>query len=427
MKAALADPTPKVYVNGLSSVAALARNCFLNEYVYFEPADETTLVAILEAAIESDFSEGNSLDALKLAVYGCYRPLNKLQFNSSSNQFGDSDDSAIAGLLKYCIVEPAEIESLEAEFPQITPIDDQTLITVRDQYEENPYPRWTSCARHSPLSFAESLKKYFPAADPESARKISKPNILIAGCGTGQHVVETASKYANASIVAIDLSRPSLAYAKYKSTSYGMQDIDYAVADILHLHEVPEFLNQFDLIEAAGSLHHLSDPLAGMRALVACLKPGGVMQVGLYSSLARANLATIRQIILEQGFKPTREDIRKLRKYIFDSLSAHRELSFLPSLVTRSEDFYSISMCRDLVFHAQEITFTPLDVVALVKESGLNFLGFKFQNTHLLQSYLELFPDDPLALNPKNVAVFESKNPESFLGMYNFYTQKSYS
>ena len=38
--------------------------------------------------------------------------------------------------------------------------------------------------------------------------------ILIAGCGTGQHAITTASKYKDATIYALDLSFNSLAYTK---------------------------------------------------------------------------------------------------------------------------------------------------------------------------------------------------------------------
>ena len=44
---------------------------------------------------------------------------------------------------------------------------------------------------------------------------IEKPSILIAGCGTGQQILQ-AQRYKNAEITAIDLSTSSLCYAKRK-------------------------------------------------------------------------------------------------------------------------------------------------------------------------------------------------------------------
>ena len=45
----------------------------------------------------------------------------------------------------------------------------------------------------------------------------NNPDILIAGCGTGQHAITTASKYKRANIYALDLSMNSLSYAKRKA------------------------------------------------------------------------------------------------------------------------------------------------------------------------------------------------------------------
>ena len=44
---------------------------------------------------------------------------------------------------------------------------------------------------------------------------------------------------------------------------------------------------KFDIIESAGVLHHMADPVAGWRTLTNCLKPNGLMKIGLYSNLAR--------------------------------------------------------------------------------------------------------------------------------------------
>ncbi len=42
-------------------------------------------------------------------------------------------------------------------------------------------------------------------------------DVLIAGCGTGQHAIETAQRFSGARVLAIDLSLTSLAYAKRKT------------------------------------------------------------------------------------------------------------------------------------------------------------------------------------------------------------------
>ena len=73
---------------------------------------------------------------------------------------------------------------------------------------------------------------------------------------------------------AVDLSLASLAYAQRKSNELSFTNIDYLQADILHLHQMGK---EFDIIESAGVLHHMDEPMAGWRVLVDLLKPGGLM------------------------------------------------------------------------------------------------------------------------------------------------------
>ena len=67
-------------------------------------------------------------------------------------------------------------------------------------------------------------------------------NILIAGCGTGQHAIETAQRFSPARVLAIDLSLSSLAYAKRQTRAIGLDTIEYAQADILKLESIERSL-----------------------------------------------------------------------------------------------------------------------------------------------------------------------------------------
>ena len=119
------------------------------------------------------------------------------------------------------------------------------------------------------------------------------PEILVAGCGTGEQIFSTIGGYESWRITAIDISRPSLAYAKRQTGAHGLPDITYAVCDIL---DVSLLGKDFDIIECTGVLHHMADPLQGWRALLACLRPGGLMLVALYSTLARTDIQAARDL-----------------------------------------------------------------------------------------------------------------------------------
>ena len=95
-------------------------------------------------------------------------------------------------------------------------------------------------------------------------------------------------------------------------------------------------------------LHHLADPRAGWGVLLSLLRPGGVMDVALYSEAGRRGIVAARAFIAERGYRATAEDIRLFRREV------HRpDCSFAKDLVT-SADFYTTGTCRDLLFHVVE-------------------------------------------------------------------------
>ena len=302
------------------------------------------------------------------------------------------------------------------EIPALTPIIDEVSLLVQAQYEENPYPRWVRAAPSvARLRIDDYLRRKFPAVPFDNLAIKDGLDVLIAGCGTGQHAIETAQQFRGAHVTAIDLSRASLAYAKRKTQELGLADLDYAQADILGL---PDLEQRYDVIEASGVLHHMADPLAGWRALLSVLRPGGFMAVSLYSELARADVVTTRTFIAEHGYQPSADDIRKCRQNLFAEPIGSPQQN-----VTGSGDFYSLSGCRDLLFHAQEYRLTIPQLKQFIDANALRFLGFELGQQYLRQ-YRARYPDDAGLTNLDNWHVFETEQPGTFVGMYQFWVQK---
>ena len=86
------------------------------------------------------------------------------------------------------------------------------------------------------------------------------PRIRVAGCGTGQHLLQLHHRSRGARIHGVDLSLSSLAFAKRKIQEHGADGITLEQADILSLAGRGE---RFDIIESVGVLQHLEDPLRG--------------------------------------------------------------------------------------------------------------------------------------------------------------------
>ncbi|SVD96426.1 uncharacterized protein METZ01_LOCUS449280, partial [marine metagenome] len=248
------------------------------------------------------------------------------------------------------IIEPEEEKQLRSKIPMLQEINDNVSIKVREQYEQNPYPRWVNTRlRLAPKPISAVTKEIELNIKNLFINEISSPQILVAGCGTGQHSIDTAVRFKDCDVLAIDLSLSSLAYAKRKTEELGISNIDYMQADILGLGALNR---QFDIIESAGVLHHMDDPMAGWQVLADCLKTGGLMKVGLYSELARKHIVKIRHEIQQSNIGLNDDVMKSFRKIIVDSKEEHHNLIALPS------DFYSLSEFRDLLFHVQEHRFT---------------------------------------------------------------------
>ena len=188
---------------------ALALQCFANEYVFSETEEEKEAVEKLEQRIALLAKKGHPVPPSFVVALGTYRPLFSFPWAQKLSERKWTD--SIKSVFKRQMSEPLEERSLRDRIPCITPIQNTISKSVREQYEENPYPRWIKTGltyksksigavlRGSPLRF--DLGDY---DSPES------PEILVAGCGTGQHVLNTASRFSKASVLAVDLSYNSL-------------------------------------------------------------------------------------------------------------------------------------------------------------------------------------------------------------------------
>jgi SAM-dependent methyltransferase len=246
-----------------------------------------------------------------------------------------------------------------------------------------------------------------------------EPQILVAGCGTGQHVLGTASKFLNARVLAVDLSLNSLSYAMRKTDELGLSNIEFAQADIMELGTLDQ---QFDLIESVGVLHHLGDPVAGWQILVDRLCEGGLMKIGLYSELARQCVVAGRSMIAEKGYTGAPEDIRECRQ---DMIIMAEEGDPEMAKLCGGLDFFSLSNCRDLLFHVQEHRFTLPQIAEALKDMNLEFLGFEVADPRTLRAFRDAHPEDGAQTSLSQWHEFEVENPATFIGMYQFWCRKT--
>jgi tetratricopeptide (TPR) repeat protein len=393
----------------LNFQSALALQCFTNEYIYNQTQREDEALAALEEAVKHALSIGSQPNSHFILCLASYKPLYHYEW---AGLLLITDE--IRDVFTRQVTEPNQEASLKTVLPALDEITDEVSFKVKEQYEAHPYPRWVNLRLSlKPAPIFKVVDEVKLKLFDQKIKEVEFPNILVAGCGTGQHSIETAARFKGSKVLAIDLSMSSLSYAKRKTEEFGIQNIDYMQADILGLGKLDR---QFDIVESAGVLHHMDDPVAGWRVLTDCLKPGGLMRIGLYSELARQHIAEIRQEISEAGIGSSDEEMKSFRAKVINSDQDHHRT------ISNSHDFYSLSTLRDLLFHIQEHRFTVSQIQDCLSELGLKFCGFE---TEIISQFKLTNAGGNDLYDLDKWQDYERANPSAFRGMYQFWCQKT--
>jgi SAM-dependent methyltransferase len=327
-----------------------------------------------------------------IALLSCYKPLFK--FHQAEEWLALHGKGSLEQLMRVQIADCLEEQKIKGSLKKLSTIEEETSQAVQAMYEENPYPRWT-CV-DLPFKIHDGVEVDW----------------LTAGCGTGRPLSQLSVAFPDVKFTAIDLSRSSLGYAVRKTNESSAANIDFYHGDLMN---VGNLNKDFDFIESSGVLHHMKDPVAGWKALLACLRPGGRMQIGLYSTKAREVIWKVRDHIKENGYAADLNGIRQLRSEMFDLPNDHP----LHPIAER-HDFYAASECRDLVFHIQETTYTIPEIRKILDDLDLAFLYFKL-DPRQKALYERDYPEDETLANLDNWHALEQKYHQLFAGMYKFF------
>jgi SAM-dependent methyltransferase len=359
---------------------------------------------------------GDPAEGRKLLLGALYLPFGKL-FGEGllPQQAAAVRPRALRDVVVAHLAEAADERGRRASLPRLAAIADPTGREVAQQYETNPYPRWTSVGLLTPSALRRGLGRHFSAGE---LAFLDRPfDVLIAGCGTGQQAVQAAQAFGpHSRLLAIDLSTASLAYAARMADRFGARNIEFAQADLQTLHEAgPHLAGRFQVIECTGVLHHLAEPFQGWRALLRCLAGDGLMFVGLYSALARRNLRALRSDPAYPGPGCSDEALRAFRQVLLDRPACPPETD-----LRLSRDLYTTSNFRDLALHVSEHHLMLAEIAQFLGDNGLSFRGFQL-GAGVLAHFRETFPDESWPGSLDRWAQFEDANPHTFQGMYNFW------
>lgn len=391
--------------NFLSLIAALSIYCFYTEYILDVSEEERAWLENLRENLPKQ--DKIAKDPKPLCILACYENIYK-------HPHAEKFTAALSGkpelqeFVKYHLSEPLEEMRIVKEIIALTNIDSETSVKVQEMYEELPYPRW----RYIP-----EITEPFDTTPVREVLPQGKLKILNAGCGTGREAIYMARTFPDSEVMAVDLSRTSLAYGIRKTAQHAITNITFRQADILELSKAFK-AESFDIIASSGVLHHLEKPEDGLAVLVKLLKPGGAMNLALYSEIARRSIVRARKVIAEKSFGHDSESARTFRR----DIELHLPEADIENL-RGFRDYFFLSEFKDLIFHVMEHRFTIPQLRDMLARQNLEFMGFK-DNPAAVADYAAMFPNDPEKKNLDNWHKYETANPDAFRQMYQFWVRK---
>lgn len=384
-----------------------------NEFILPMSDAETNMVNTLQTIIDSSLTQvGCSPTDISgaLMLYSMYRQWSTLSQYETLKAFPQDSwpDSALALKVEHIDT----LEELMDSFPSLSSCSESSSV-VKEQYEHFPYPRWKTLNMMHPVNYGDALKKEFPFYDiPDHAFSDRLP-VLIAGCGTGRHAIHVAKGFNNVQVLALDLSQTSLSYAKARAKQYRCDNIEFKQADLTQC-KMPK--EQFGIAECSGVLHHIPESEKALSNILSALRPGGILKLSLYSQYARRDINKLRDIFMSSQSTITEDQMRLIRQLVLESMPGIDTRH-----IVRSEDFYSLSGTKDLLFHEYEKPVNCLEIKSILEQNQLNFIGFSGL-TFQVKERFRAFHGSAYNLNDlQQWHLFEQHNPDTFNSMYQFY------
>ncbi|MCB9526996.1 MAG: class I SAM-dependent methyltransferase [Myxococcales bacterium] len=193
--------------------------------------------------------------------------------------------------------------------------------------------------------------------------------ILVAGCGTFE-AVALARRHPDARVVGVDVSEPALARQRRIADRHGVTNLELVACA---LEDIERLGQTFDFISAAGVLHHLADPAAGLGALGRVLRKRGVVSAAVYGATARAGLAAVQAALAGAGLGHDPQDLHVARQ-LLAALPAHHPAQ---SWIARTGERGALDAhLVDSYLPAREASYDVPALLALVDAAGLAFAGW---------------------------------------------------
>lgn len=154
--------------------------------------------------------------------------------------------------------------------------------------------------KYDDISFFKTSATYVAESILEHT-KLRKLEVLDVACGTGNVVLECASRMPEATFDAMDISEGMLAKAKQKAADKNLDNIKFYLQDMATL----DLKKKYHVITCSYVLFFLEDAIAVLKSMVAQLRPMGFIVFTTFTAEAFSPSSEILLPLLVKYGSPT--------------------------------------------------------------------------------------------------------------------------
>jgi len=237
---------------------------------------------------------------------------------------------------------------------------------VKAMYEQYPYPHGEPNIR-----VGNNNSLLLSLMGKVIKKKDQAIQVLDAGCGRGLGLVGSASIQRHVQYTGVDMNPVGLANVKKEMVARNLTNIKVQEINLMTMEglSIPE--GKFDVIHSSGVIHHMSDPVSGLKKLNSVLAPQGVINLMVYGTNGRANLYRVIDALKliapeENEISDRIEDARQVAGYCASGLFDRG--MFKGTHLTSDIEFV------DRCLNVNETSYTIDALWSLIDECGLKFV-----------------------------------------------------
>lgn len=239
------------------------------------------------------------------------------------------------------------------------PFDD----VISGFYDAHPYPPPVDDLSRSVANWDEMSRRVEHFRHWPTIPYREEKSILIAGCGTSQ-AARWAARYPKASVLGIDVSPSSLDAERRLAQQHDLGNLELME---LPIEQVGSLGREFDLVVCTGVLHHLVEPVVGLRALREVLSDRGALQLLVYATYGRFGVSLMRAYASRLGIGP--DDVEALLETLREVPRGHP----ISHVLRDALDFTDSDALADALLNPRETSYTVPELFALLDRGGFRF------------------------------------------------------